>query len=725
MCGRATRWKTFLLLVAFVIALGGCAGSQARKHAAGAQGPPWINQPELGLAPDERGKVFAVVGLSADQLNPALTQKAAALDARTKIAETIQSRVDAMIKDWMASSTDFANPSQATSKQFTEAVSRSVTSVTMRDTRIRNRWIDSKGTLYLLMTAPKDASFYETLSDRVAEKLEAMGRELALRADPKAAAQHFKQFVLEQEKKKSASQISETPGKKAAPPAPAIPKTSGAPPAWLSSGSDPRYPQDKFLVGVGMRSMSAGDSFLDAQKAAEADAFAAIGKTIRVHVRQKFVDYIKSEMTRTAGGAQPKGRVDTITRVLTQTEVNIEVQAGKTVGRYFDAASRTHYCLVAADRAKWAANLAAAISRLRSAAQKQFDEGKRAADQGKLMLAMAQFFKALNSRVETVKAESILNVVAPPGWKPSAMPAAPKFTAADAAIMLNRLLADLRFEKIDGDEQRGSFGKPLPKKLKVRLLFVRQGRRFPAANATIRFTPRNIQPDKIALEPVEAVTDSNGVAECSVTRADYDGQSLHIIEAAPAFEKLFPDAKNLALPKVSFTYRLLTPATTRIAVRIAEFADGKPTGQRSYVESKVAQALKDAGFQVIDSSKLAAVAPNAAALKNATDSQVVNLFGQIADIAVVGEVHANFREKLDQIFGRPVNPPQIFYQGRRTIRVIDIASGERLVSIDDMGQAQKVGALSNRDAVRRTFLKIAPPTAKDVVEAIKKIFPKQ
>ncbi len=726
----ALRHATPLACAAMLIAVFGCGGPDVIQFGETAKGPAWINEPLLGVDKAERANVFAAVGMCADLKNPALTQKTAMLRARTEIANTIQTRVDAMLKDWMASSQDFANPESQTSKQFTESVSRGITSVTMQNTRQRNKWFAPSGTLYVLVTAPRDASFYKTAADRVREQLEAMAKDMAFRADPKAAAERFKEYAEAQAKKEV---VPEEPKPEAPKPeepkkdervSMPLPKTSGPAPQWLAMGKHPAYPRSQYLTGIGVRTLAGNDTFIDGQKGAEVDAYAALGKEISVNVKQKFQDEINSQMVQRVGadgGVKNQGTVKTLTRVLSQSEVNIDVQAGQVVDRYYDAGSRTHYCLVAANRAKWATALVAEISRHRLAGQKFYAEGRRGANAGQFMHALKQFFKALNEFVEGIKSESILNVVRPPGWQPSHMLPKPEPTAADAVVMADRLLSGLSMQIVGGNEQQGSPGKPLPKKLKVRLVYSHAGKLAPAGSVAIRFSPTNVQPGKIALEPALATTDSNGIAECTVTRADYDGQSQHLIEALPAFEELFPGVTSLALPKATFTYRLLTPTSTRIAVRIAEFVDGKPTGQRSYTESKVVGALVKAGFQVVDQSKL----PDASAMRNATDAQVVKLMGQVADVAVVGEVHANFKEKLDQLFGRPINPPQVFYQGRRAVRVINVHTGERLVSLDDMGQAQKVGALSAQDAARRTFLKIGPPTGAEIAQAITKLFPKE
>ena len=132
--------------------------------------PQWVDDPD-GAYPGDRGKVLYVVGTGANALNPALTRRRASGSARVELASAMKVKVDSMMKDWMASSTDYANPENTTSKQFTEAVSREVTSATLVGARVSKYWTAPNGTVYCLMALDLNDSFFQAMKDKAKKAL--------------------------------------------------------------------------------------------------------------------------------------------------------------------------------------------------------------------------------------------------------------------------------------------------------------------------------------------------------------------------------------------------------------------------------------------------------------------------------------------------------------------------------------------------------------------------
>ena len=153
----------------------GCGGGPEPVKPEPAGPPQWVNDP-YGAFPGDRGKVMYAVGVSMSSLNEQLDRRRSESDGRVKLAETMKVKVDSMLKDWMATSTDYVKPENTTSKQFTEAVSRQVTStVLVGSTPYKYVRHDTK--MYVLMRLALDDYFFKQVQEKTQKALQQMERD--------------------------------------------------------------------------------------------------------------------------------------------------------------------------------------------------------------------------------------------------------------------------------------------------------------------------------------------------------------------------------------------------------------------------------------------------------------------------------------------------------------------------------------------------------------------
>jgi len=164
-----------LMAVCMIVVLVGCGTAQPTPPRKPIEelgnAPQWVTDP-TGAFPGDKGKVLYAVGMCAYNPNPALTVKVARSRARVEMAATIKTHVDAMLKDWMAASVDFANPDMQTSKQFTESVSRDVTSATLEGSTEAKRWTSPQGTVYALYMLNLDGQFMKAIKAKAKAALQ-------------------------------------------------------------------------------------------------------------------------------------------------------------------------------------------------------------------------------------------------------------------------------------------------------------------------------------------------------------------------------------------------------------------------------------------------------------------------------------------------------------------------------------------------------------------------
>ena len=174
--------KTVLVLVIVCFAVGplmGCKSAPATTAGAVAGAgdqPQWVDDPE-GAFPGDRGKVLYAVGFSENALNRQMTRRRAEADGRNKLAEVLRVHVQSMVKDWMATSTDYVKPENTTSKQFTEVVSRQVTSAVLVGSRSSKYYTAPDKSVAVLMSLQRDDPFFEAIKKQAEEALKAMKRD--------------------------------------------------------------------------------------------------------------------------------------------------------------------------------------------------------------------------------------------------------------------------------------------------------------------------------------------------------------------------------------------------------------------------------------------------------------------------------------------------------------------------------------------------------------------
>lgn len=135
------------------------------------KGPEWVLKGS-GAFDVEGNKVFYGVGAAAGIKNKALLRKSSDNRARAEIAQTLETYVAYLAKDYMASTTA-GDMSKSSEEQHVEQALKTFTKATLHGAQIVDRWMDpADGTYYSLceldMMAFKDAlDSYKELDAKV------------------------------------------------------------------------------------------------------------------------------------------------------------------------------------------------------------------------------------------------------------------------------------------------------------------------------------------------------------------------------------------------------------------------------------------------------------------------------------------------------------------------------------------------------------------------------
>ena len=159
---------SIILTMAMITA---CAQTPVKTADTAAMGPQWVMKGS-GAFDVEGGKVFYGVGAAGGITNKALLRKTSDNRARAEIAQTLETYVAYLAKDYMASTTA-GDMSKSSEEQHVEQALKTFTKATLHGAQIVDRWMDpADGTFYSLceldMMAFKDAlDSYKELDAKV------------------------------------------------------------------------------------------------------------------------------------------------------------------------------------------------------------------------------------------------------------------------------------------------------------------------------------------------------------------------------------------------------------------------------------------------------------------------------------------------------------------------------------------------------------------------------
>ncbi len=115
--------------------------------------------PQWFLSPPQAEDAIYGVGMALKQ-NPSLARKAAIARARDEVASTVTTKVQSMLKDFMQESGVGEN---AQALEFTQNVTKQVTSVSLEGSKVKEIYPAKDGTFYALVEYPLDQLKQQTM----------------------------------------------------------------------------------------------------------------------------------------------------------------------------------------------------------------------------------------------------------------------------------------------------------------------------------------------------------------------------------------------------------------------------------------------------------------------------------------------------------------------------------------------------------------------------------
>jgi len=150
--------------------------------------PDWVTKSCEAYWDDDSEARLCAVGAVAGTKNPGLARSAAVARARTEMARGLETKVQALLKDYQATSTGGADfVKLASDEQYITDASKQITDTSLSGTKFENSWVSPNGTYYAMISLDLktfedaikgDESLPESTRTAIAERAQAAFAEL-------------------------------------------------------------------------------------------------------------------------------------------------------------------------------------------------------------------------------------------------------------------------------------------------------------------------------------------------------------------------------------------------------------------------------------------------------------------------------------------------------------------------------------------------------------------
>ncbi|UCD84380.1 MAG: LPP20 family lipoprotein [Deltaproteobacteria bacterium] len=444
-------------------------------------------------------------------------------------------------------------------------------------------------------------------------------------------------------------------------------------PVWVEKGKTSRYPEQFYLIGIGLTTSSENPE--EDRSRADNNARSELAKQIQVSVEQQITD-MEQEIIKTGKRGWVSTEQVSQMKVESSSSVNLTLRGLAIAERWFGPREKIHYSLAVLNRSETASRLRTEIKNLKKAAQTLISYGQGYEGKGDYILALKSYLKAIGELIKASTQQIILEVVREEtnAGHPAELG---DLSTTELESTVERIITNLKIHPHRGDSQKGEPEKSLPEPLVARVTYDDGVKQVPIKNASVHFS---FKKGKGSLEP-SAKTDTVGLASAKVYKVESTGEAINTVAASINPEGMITKDEVIAgskwwteLGKIEtvFTYQLLTKTAMRIVVKVFEDNLGAPM-TNSFVENEVVKRLVESGFTVVDQNAVRAKM-SLTQLKTATDEDLVSRLGSIADLIVVGKASSQFSSKMADNF--------IFCRARGAIRALRTDTGRVIASVD-------------------------------------------
>ena len=337
---------------------------------------------------------------------------------------------------------------------------------------------------------------------------------------------------------------------------------SSPPPDWVLGKGHPRFPQARYLIGVGISDTNA----VSARESARSN----LAKNLKVKIHSTMVDVATTEQT--------------YIESIIETEVDTVVEGVEIKDGWLDQDKGVYYSLAIVERSLAASSIQNRISKIEAVLQRNWNEGVEAESRVDVMSALSHYLSGYQKAPSLSPLKSALYVITRSrGNSKSQNTSTGEFESRIKGIVNN-----LNLTKVSGDHQIVKTQKGLTEPLVAKVYLLKEGDQIPVSNIPVVF---NYEAGQGELEE-EKTSGSDGTVQSTIYKISSYEEANHVIALRLNYSRIRSNFNG------DFVEKLLSPlknrkATFNYAIQTPKWASNKSQAWRQSIIDLSNQLIKN------------------------------------------------------------------------------------------------------------------------------------
>ena len=337
---------------------------------------------------------------------------------------------------------------------------------------------------------------------------------------------------------------------------------SSPPPDWVLGKGHPRFPQARYLIGVGISDTNA----VSARESARSN----LAKNLKVKIHSTMVDVATTEQT--------------YIESIIETEVDTVVEGVEIKDGWLDQDKGVYYSLAIVERSLAASSIQNRIGKIEAVLQRNWNEGVEAESRVDVMSALSHYLSGYQKAPSLSPLKSALYVITRSrGNSKSQNTSTGEFESRIKGIVNN-----LNLTKVSGDHQIVKTQKGLTEPLVAKVYLLKGGDQIPVSNIPVVF---NYEAGQGELEE-EKTSGSDGTVQSTIYKISSYEEANHVIALRLNYSRIRSNFNG------DFVEKLLSPlknrkATFNYAIQTPKWASNKSQAWRQSITDLSNQLIKN------------------------------------------------------------------------------------------------------------------------------------
>jgi TolB-like protein len=337
---------------------------------------------------------------------------------------------------------------------------------------------------------------------------------------------------------------------------------SSPPPDWVLGKGHPRFPQARYLIGVGISDTNA----VSARESARSN----LAKNLKVKIHSTMVDVATTEQT--------------YIESIIETEVDTVVEGVEIKDGWLDQDKGVYYSLAIVERSLAASSIQNRIGKIEAVLQRNWNEGVEAESRVDVMSALSHYLSGYQKAPSLSPLKSALYVITRSrGNSKSQNTSTGEFESRIKGIVNN-----LNLTKVSGDHQIVKTQKGLTEPLVAKVYLLKGGDQIPVSNIPMVF---NYEVGQGELEE-EKTSASDGTVQSTIHKISSYEEASHVIAVRLDYSRIRSNFNS------DFVEKLLSPlkskqTTFNYAIQTPKWASNKSQAWRQSIIDLSNQLIKN------------------------------------------------------------------------------------------------------------------------------------